>query len=203
VLTALAYYTLKCLARIILCLWFRLQIEGRQHVPRRGGFILACNHLSYMDPAVLGASCPRHLVFVARADLFAIPWLGALLRLLRTIPIDQAKPDVNLRDAVRLLRHGQAVAIFPEGGRQFSGHLGVARPGVGLLATHANVPIVPVLLEGTFQALPPGKRMLRPTKIRVAFGPQIQYPEGRFSDDAYEALAHHVTASWRQLTSGG
>jgi 1-acyl-sn-glycerol-3-phosphate acyltransferase len=193
------YQTLKLLARIILCLGFRIQIHGRQHIPRRGGFLLASNHLSYMDPVVLAVACPRYLVFVARADLFETPWLGALLRFLRAIPVHPTKPDLGLREAVRLLRHGQPIAIFPEGGRQFSGAIGTAKPGVGLLAASATVPIVPVLLQGTFEALPPTARMVRPTKIRVVFGAQIGYPKGLLPDQAYEALADQVTARWRQL----
>jgi len=195
----MVYKTLQILAWAILRLGFRLQVHGRQHVPRLGGFILASNHFSYMDPIVLGAACPRRLVFVARADLLDVPRLGPFMRLMQTIPVHHGEVDVSLREAVRLLRSDQPVAIFPEGGRQFSGTVGVAKPGVGLLATSAQVPIVPVLLKGTFEALPPTARRLRPTKIRVAFGPKIVYPEGRLSREAYETLANEVTASWRRL----
>jgi len=154
-----------------------------------------------MDPVVAGIACPRPVTFLARVALFDEPLLGSFMRFMGTIPIDRQPADRGLRQAVRVLRRGGAVVIFPEGGRQVSGSIGTAKPGVGLLAAHAKVPVVPVLLQGTFQALPPGARWLHPAKIRVAFGQPITYPEGRLSEMAYHQCAGQVTARWHQLAS--
>lgn len=193
------YQFLRLLAWLILRLGFGLRVSGRHHLPARGAFILASNHLSFLDPAVVGVACPRRLVFLAREALFEVALLGPFLRLMRTISIDRRETETGLREAIRLLRAGQPVAIFPEGGRQFSGALGAARPGVGWLAANTRLPVVPVLLEGTFQALPPGARWLRSAKIRVAFGPPIRYSEESVSPEACERLAQQVTASWQRL----
>jgi len=220
VLAVLIYHGLRLVACVLLHLGFGLRISGRQHLPQFGSFVLASNHVSYLDPVVLGVACPRRLVFVARADVFEWQVVGPFMRLLQTIPVQpseaprlgsgpsperqsKGEADVSLREAVRLLRLGQPVAIFPEGGRQFSGQLGTAKPGVGWLAASARVPIVPVLLDGTFEAMPPHgpQRIHLGKQIRVAFGPQIRYAGGPLSDEAYQMLAKQVTLSWQGLAS--
>ncbi|MBI3087788.1 MAG: 1-acyl-sn-glycerol-3-phosphate acyltransferase [Candidatus Omnitrophica bacterium] len=198
-LATFLYHALRGPAGLILRIVYRLTVRGLEHLPRRGGCLLACNHVSFLDPAVLVVACPRRITFLARAALFREPWLGPFMRLMGAIPVERRETDVGLRQAIRMLRRGRLIAIFPEGGRQFSGRIGAAKPGVGLLAAEARVPVVPVLLRGTFEALPPGARWLRPAKIRVAFGPPIRYPDGRLSEVAYRQLAEQVTASWHHL----
>ena len=211
------YYVSKYLLWLFFRAGFGLDVRGQEHVPRRGAFILASNHLSYLDPPLLGAVCQRRLSFMARANLFAQPLLGAFLRAVHVIPLQRGEGDLGaIREAVRQLRQGDAVAIFPEGGRQFSGQLGRAKRGVGLLAAAADVPIVPVLVQGTFQALPPGSHRLHRAKIRVAFGPPIPYTiptvlstdapvstqsTGRQGEarDRHEQLADALTRQWRRL----
>jgi len=208
-------------SKFILWLFFRagfgLEVRGQEHVPRRGAFVLASNHLSYLDPPLLAVACRRRLSFMARTTLFEKPLLGAYIRAVHVIPLKRGEGDLGaIREAVRRLHAEGAIAIFPEGGRQFSGQLGSAKRGVGLLASSANVPIVPVLVQGTFQALPPGSHRLHRAKIRVAFGPAIPYtvptvlptdvaanlqagggqPVAR---DRHEQLADALTHQWRRL----
>lgn len=198
-LIRLLYRLLWCLGVVVFRLGFGLEVRGREHLPSRGGVVLACNHVSYLDPAVVAVACPRRVVFLARQALFQVPWLGAWMRFMKTPSVDRRSTETGLRTAVRLLRQGQPVIIFPEGGRQLSGRLGTVRPGVGWLAAKAKAPVVPVLLTGTRHALPPGSPWLRPAKIRVAFGPPIRYPVGRFSSQAAERLAQQVRRGWQRL----
>lgn len=193
------YTLLRPIAWVVLRLGFGLEVQGPHDLPQGGGFIVAANHVSYLDPAVVAVACPKRLIFLARQELFDVPLLGALLWFMKAIPVDRRQTEVGLRAAVRLLRHGQPVAMFPEGGRQFSGHLGKTRVGVGWLAASAKVPVIPLLLEGTRAALPPGAWWPRRAKIRVAFGPQLRYPEARLSSESCERLAQQVTASWQRL----
>jgi len=188
---------------------FGLDVHGQAHVPKRGAFIVASNHVSFLDPPVIGVACPRRLVFMARADLFRHPVLGRVLRGLRVMPLVRGESDVSaIRSAVARLRRGEAVAIFPEGGRQASGALGMARRGVGLLAITAQVPIIPAIVTGTYEALPRHARRVRRAKIRVAFGPPIAYTDASLSRQEcsrrhHEALAEAVSAAWRQLAAHG
>ena len=198
------YYVVRFFLEVIFRLGFGMEVRGRSHIPRRGGFLLASNHLSYLDPPLLGAACPRRLSFMAQTKLFDHALLGAFMRGVHVIPLQRGEGDVAaVREAVRRLRRGDAVAIFPEGGRQFSGRLGAAKGGVGLLAELAQVPIIPVIVRGTFDALPPGSRRVQRAKIRVAFGPQIPYTTSPVptlaAREHHDRLAAQVTQAWHQL----
>lgn len=217
-MTAVAYGCSKFICWLFFRLGFGLRVTGQAHVPSRGAFILASNHVSFLDPPLIGAACPRRLAFMARADLFRHGLLGAWMRSVGVISLRRGEQDVGaMRRAIEVLRRGEPIAIFPEGGRQLSGRLGHAKRGVGVLATLAEVPIVPVLVQGTFDALPPGSRGLRKAKIRVAFGPPIAYtsqtvppdapPSGGPGDESgarsrrsdHERLAAAVTHAWQRL----
>jgi len=191
------------LSKFLLWLFYRLgfglEVVGCEHVPRRGAFIVASNHVSYLDPPLVGVACPRRLRFMARADLYDHGLLGAFLRGVRVIPLKRGAGDVAaVRAALDALRRGAGVAIFPEGGRQFSGELGVAKRGVGFLADAARAPVIPVLVRGTFQALPPGARRLGRAKIRVAFGEAITYTDTP-APRRHEEVAEAVSQAWRRL----
>ena len=212
------YYTVRFLLRVFFRAGFGFEVRGRHHLPAHGGYLLAANHLSYLDPPVIGAACPRPVGFMARENLFKHPLLGAFMRGVHVIALQRGEGDLEaIREAVARLRRGEVVAIFPEGGRQFSGQLGSAKRGVGVIATSARVPIVPVLIRGTFEALPPHDRRLHRAKIRVAFGPSIPYtgsprssstvvspeslnrPEMVARRHRHQELADEVTRSWRAL----
>ena len=226
----LAYDMSKVLLRVSFGLAYGLKVTGQSHVPRTGPFVLASNHLSFLDPPLLGAACPRRLRFMARSDLFRHPVLGWYLRQVNVMPLQRGEADIGaVRLALDYLRRGDAVALFPEGTRQLSGTLGTAKRGVGLLATLAKVPIVPVFVRGTFDALPPHAKGLQPAKIRVAFGEPISYnkslvlptvqsdtprtagraalPGGPAAEEGigsasrahHEVLAAAVTEAWRRL----
>ena len=214
------YHVVKAILWVFFRLRFGLEVFGKDHVPKTGPFILASNHLSFLDPPLLGAACPRRLGFMARSDLFRHTLLGAFMRGVHVIPLQRGEADPGaIREAMRRLHDGQAIAIFPEGGRQLTGQPGVARRGVGFLAVAARVPILPVLIRGTFEALPPDARRLHRAKIRVAFGTEISYttssvssaptsPEprrftpsspGRATRSQTALLAEAITEQWRRL----
>ncbi len=212
-----AYHVVRRVLWLIFRVGFGLDVRGQHHLPRRGAFVLASNHVSFLDPPVLGAACPRRLTFMARADLFRHGALGVFMRTMRVIPLHRGEADPRaIREALGRLRRGGAVAVFPEGGRQPSGRLGAAKRGVGLLAIAAGVPIVPVVVRGTFEAWPPHARAPRRVKIRVAFGEPIAYTDRsssaprsgglragaggpQASRPHQEQLAEAVTRQWRRL----
>ena len=211
------YHFVKFVLWVIFRVGFGFEVRGQEHVPKGGAFVLASNHTSYLDPPAIGAACPRRVSFMARTSLFRHPLLGAFMRGVHVIPLRRGEGDVGaIREAVHRLQQGEVVAIFPEGGRQLSGTLGAAKRGVGLLASTAGVPIVPVLVSGTFQALPPHARWFHRAKIRVAFGPAIPYTSAPLSAVAesdedqrraeanalrvhHERLAEVVTSAWHRI----
>jgi 1-acyl-sn-glycerol-3-phosphate acyltransferase len=180
---------------------FGLEVRGIEHVPKTGAFIVASNHVSFLDPPVIGAACPRRLCFMARADLYQRPMLAMFLRAVRAIPVARGEADFRaIREALRRLRRGESLGIFPEGGRQRLGQLGRARRGVGLLAVSARVPIVPAIVRGTFEALPIDAQRLHRAKIRVVFGPQIPYTKPLSSTRVWqEQLADALSCQWQRL----
>ena len=182
----------RSLAIVLFKVLFRLQVSGLENIPLKGGFILASNHISYLDPPALGAVCPRKLRFLAKEELFT-GVLGRLIANLNTFPIKGQPGDLmSLRRAIKELEAGRALAIFPEGRRTADGRLGEPMPGVGLLAAKAGVCIVPAFVEGSNRALPIGSKFIRLEKIKVYFGkafwPQELSP-GLNSQDFYQGIA--------------
>ena len=194
------YRFLRLLTILFAKLLFRLEVRGREFVPSHGAFILASNHLSYLDPPMLGVASPRILHFMASASLFNDPGFGWVIRHLNAFPLRRDEQDpASIRLALQHLRQGRALVVFPEGGRSRTGQLGKARPGIGLLAAHAKVPVVPVYLSGTDKALPRQARIIRLHKISVHFGKPLFF-KGRPSSKgdrraSYQAFSEEVMAS--------
>ena len=169
------YWTLWIIVRGFARVFFHLQVSGEDHIPRTGGVLIAANHASYLDIPILGCALPRRASFIGRMDLFA-GIVGYILRYLGWIPIRRGRVDRKAFDeAVRRLKAGQVVVIYPEGSRSESGHLQPGKPGIGIMAATAGCPVVPALLEGTYEALPPGAKWIRFRPMRVAFGKPMDF----------------------------
>ena len=145
-------------------------ISGREHVPRKGGLILASNHISFWDPPLISCAFPREVHFLAKEELFSKPpGLGPLIRGVNAIPIRRGVADLaGLSRALDVLKKGGCLLLFPEGSRMKDGELHPPRPGVGLLATGADVPVLPCFISGSNQ---PGKWWRRGARVRIRFGP--------------------------------
>ena len=142
-------------------------------MPRRGAFILCSNHFSWMDPPLLGAVCPRPLAFMTKAEMFAIPGLAIVLRIVGAFPVRRHSADrPAIRHAMDLLQRGRAVCLFLEGTRSRDGRLGRAEPGVALIAARTGAPIVPVALCGAYRRgqlvvrIGAGQPLLAPQEVR-------------------------------------
>lgn len=144
------------------------EVRGRQHVPARGGVIVASNHVSFWDPPMVGAATSRELHFLAKSELFRTPVLGPLIASVNAIPIRRGMADLTgMARALEVLKRGDALLMFPEGTRIRGGELGAARPGVGMLAVHSDAHIVPAYISGSDR---PRDWWLRRTRVRVWFG---------------------------------
>lgn len=137
-------------------------------------YIFACNHVSNVDPPFVGATFPREVHFVAKASLFGNPAFGWLIRSFNAIPIKRGVFDREAMSTfVDLLRRGRSVMIFPEGGRVMTGELGRPRSGVGYLAVHSGIAVVPVYAQGTGHLV---DCMLRRRRMVFAYGRPIRLP---------------------------
>lgn len=193
------YRISRFLALLFLRFFFRLEVKGRENLPGAGGFVLASNHASYLDPVVLGVACPRQLNFMARHDLFNIPIFGTFIRNVGTFPVRRNFADIaSIKEALRRLGQGQGLLFFPEGTRSFSGVVQRAQPGIGFVAAKSQVPVVPVFINGTQRALGRGARFIRPAKIKVCFGQPIHPKHSALKDD-YRNIAGRIMQEIERL----
>ncbi len=159
------------LSRTVFRLLGRWEAHGRENVPQTGGAVIAANHVSYLDPPAVGAGLKRNCYYMGKKELFKIPIFAQLIRLCGCFPVDRDKQDKKaVRTAVQLLKAGNLLAIFPEGGRSPDGTLQQAGIGAALIANRAGVPIVPAVVRGTYQALPTGAKWPRRADISVTYG---------------------------------
>ncbi|MGP8051136.1 MAG: AMP-binding protein [Desulfobaccales bacterium] len=164
-------------------LLFHLQVFGRERLEDRG-CILCPNHASYLDGFILAYAVPgptrRRLFSLGYAGYFDVPVIRNLLKLVRVIPVDSARHVVEaMQVSAYILRHGRVLALFPEGFRTPGGELGQFKKGVAILAKELGVPLLPVYIQGSYAAWPPGVTLPRPRPIQVIFGRGYAWEELR------------------------
>lgn len=176
-MTKVAYGILWVLARTVGALCFRYRVEGQ--VPRTGGILVAANHASYLDIPMLGCGMKRRAWYLGRSDLFPVPVLNNVLQSLGWIPVRMGRLDREaFGKAISLIRAGEVVVIFPEGGRSRDGHLRPPKAGIGVIVSQTGCPVVPAYLKGTFDVLPTGARWPRWRQVTVRFGEPITFETG-------------------------
>ena len=162
------------IVRILVKLLFRVHVEGVEHIPSKGAFLIAPNHISFLDPLVVGALVPRDLHYMARASLFEIAFLEWLLRICQCFPVKRDRPNLQtIKKTMSILREGKGLLIFPEGTRNITGKLKKGTPGVGMLASVNRAPVIPTRIYGTEKALPVGAKWIRLEKVQVRFGKPV------------------------------
>ena len=195
-MTNVAYGILWILARAIGKIWFRYQVLGQ--IPGTGGLLVAANHASYLDIPLLGCGMKRRAWYLGRSDLFPVPVLNGVLRSLGWIPVRMGRLDREaFGKAISLIRAGEVVVIFPEGGRSRDGHLRPPKAGIGVIVSQTGCPVVPAYLKGTFDVLPTGARWPRRRQVTVRFGAPIVFATGERKEKAetkrfYEEVSRTV-----------
>ena len=168
------YRALRPPLRQALVRWFDLRVDGLEHLPASGPYLIAANHHNYLDGVVLGVTVPDPISFLVMPRVWrATPLHPIFHRNIRSIPIDLDRADVGaLRRALQSLQEGRVVGIFPEGPFSVRGRLEPGLPGVALLALRSGVPVIPAGIRGTYEALE-GRRGYIPRRvpIGVRFGP--------------------------------
>ena len=158
--------------------FFSLKVRGAENFPSQGGVLVACNHQSFLDPIIVALANRRPVAFMARDTLFKNRLFGWFISHLNAFPVRRGTPDREaLREAVTHLRAGSALLLFPEGRRSDDGRLGEMQPGSAMLAHRANVPIVPAVIKGAFEAWPRTRKLPRPRRITITLGPAIPPPQ--------------------------
>jgi 1-acyl-sn-glycerol-3-phosphate acyltransferase len=183
------YYFGRALFRLFFRVFVRWEVRGRENIPLAGGAILAPNHISHLDPPLVGSAVKRPVNFMAKRELFSVPLLGKIIRRTRAFPISRDRADREaLKKAYQLLAAGELLVMFPEGTRSPDGRLQAAEPGFALIAAKAGVPVIPIALIGANRVLPKGSIFVRPGKIKVRIGAPICYDSSLTDGTKRESL---------------
>lgn len=159
------YQIFKSFFHVFFRLFYRFEVIGKQHVPAEGGVLLCCNHISNLDPPLLGVSMERKVAYMAKAELFKVPVLSFLIRSFGAFPVNRGGSDRQaLRKSLSLLQEGNVLGVFPEGTRSKTGELGKAFSGVGMFALKEDAVVIPAAIIGPY-------RLFKP--IRVVFGAPV------------------------------
>lgn len=154
--------------------FFRAAWTGTEHIPAHGAVVLACNHVSNLDPLLLGIACPRQINYLAKIELFRVPLFGRLIRRYGAIPLKRSASDPDaMRLAERVLEQQHVLALFPEGTRSRDGQLKPFRFGAARLALKYAAPLIPAAIVGTDLAMPSGAKFPQRAVVRIAFGAPI------------------------------
>jgi long-chain acyl-CoA synthetase len=191
----------RAIARRVFHLW----VEGTEHLPKQGPFVLAPNHVSSLDPCAIAAALDyhqlRHVYWAGRMDsAFSNPFKRLMSRLAHVVTIVPHRGVFSsLAFGAAVLNRRETLVWFPEGHRSRTGELQPFRPGLGMLLNRFPVPVVPVFIRGTHEAMPPGKVWPRLGKIVVVFGKPLdpreldKQGEGKQPQDRIvQALYEHV-----------
>lgn len=177
---SVAFYWLSCyFFRTTLFLGSRYEVVGLENVPKKGAFVLAANHLNFLDPPILGAAVHRRVIFMAKIEIFSWPVFGGVSRLYGAIGVRRFEADLSaLRKGQAVLRGGKVLGMFPEGTRAKGEGLLRPWPGAALIAMRSNALIVPAAITGTDGPL--WRRALSPFSrphVRIEFGKPFHLPE--------------------------
>ena len=187
---------------------FHLQVSGLENLPQKGPYIISSNHQGYLDPVVLASVLPegifRQLFAVGTSDIFGSGFMRKVARYIRVLVVD---PDAHLIPAMRAgaygLRHGRILILYPEGERSIDGSPKVFKKGAAILSVHLQAPIVPVAIEGFYEAWPRGKSFQKFSNLKIAFGNPIQPPpEPQASEATYDQLTSKLRASVVHMWEG-
>ena len=181
--------------RIMIMILYRAHAIGAHNYPKTGGMIICSNHQSNLDPVVIGSTCPRRLNYLGKKSLFRLKPMGWYLSKLDCVPIDREGVGVaGMKETLRRLKRGESVLLFPEGERSPTGDLLPLMTGFISLCRRAKLPLVPVALDGAYQAWPRHRKFPRLGRVVVVVGEPISAEDiaGMDNDQLVEELSGRI-----------
>ena len=172
------YHFYRWLARTLWSFMGGLDVRGLENVPKSGAFLMISNHQSFLDPILVQAVCPRIVHSMAKSTQFGSSTFRRLLTQLYAFPVRRFEVDPQaVRQVLRRLRQGNGVVIYIEGERSWDGRLQPPRLGTVRVALKAGVPIVPVRIDGAYDAWPRWDRKIKRSRIRIEFRAPFRLPQ--------------------------
>jgi 1-acyl-sn-glycerol-3-phosphate acyltransferase len=169
------FYTfIRFTVYVILKIFFRTKVYGRENIPASGRLVLCSNHLSYIDPVFTDSCIQRQICFMAKAQLFTNKFVTAVVTWFNAYPVNRGAFDRQaIRNSVAILKAGQMIGLYPEGTRSTDGIIRAGHHGVGLISIMAESPVLPVAITGTNLIIrKPHKRLFFP-QVKISFGKPI------------------------------
>ncbi|MFH1397082.1 MAG: AMP-binding protein [Candidatus Omnitrophota bacterium] len=199
-MTILGMWLFAEILRLVSRVIWGLKVLGTENIPRTGKCILCVNHGSYLDAFIVEAAMPaslrKGLFFVGFRAYFEQFFIKDIIKYIRVIPIDPGMHFVEAMQAASyVLKNDKMVCIFPEGQRTIDGNVKEFKKGVGILAKELNIPLIPVLITGSYESWPRTKSLPRPYPIKITFGRPFNFDELKVeglklgAKDEYEAIA--------------
>lgn len=203
------WYLVSRLAQVASLDLFDLKVSGIEKLPKNGPYLLCSNHQSYLDPLILAGVLPaelfQRLFAVGTSEIFGDGFMRRLARSLNVVVVD---PDANLVSAMRAgafgLRHGMVLILYPEGERSIDGTPRIFKKGAAILSIHLQIPIVPIAIEGFYDAWPRNQAFKGFKPLKMVFGdPIVPPPQNEASEEAYEKLTaelkSRIVTMWEGL----
>lgn len=190
------YWFCWIVLRVYFVVFLRIRVQGQENIPRNGPVILCSNHVSWLDPLLLGAMGPRRLFYMTKAEAFASPLAALILRTVGAFPVRRHTADRGaIRKALELLHRGKTVALFPEGTRSRTGSLGKAEPGAALLALWSESDVLPVAICGDY----------RPGRLYLRYGPtfRVRRPDRQSGSDLRSIADEQIMGAVAALLPDG
>lgn len=186
----------KAVLRPYMRLFHRLELQGAELIPLDGPLIVVLNHASLLDvPALMVLDPLPTTMTIAKASLFKVPIVRWFLEQWDAVPVErQGRDSSGVRKVLQHLRSGGVLAVAAEGRRTRDGHLQRINPVLARIVAGADVPILPLGISGSYEALPPGAILPRPHKIVVRAGPTFRLPRGTDGAAAAERIRRELAA---------
>lgn len=194
-ISRLAYFVVRAMVATFSRLYTRMRIEGREHLPRTGAYVLAPVHRSYVDTPIACCVTRRRLRYMGKDTLWKRRWSGWILSSLGGFPVSRGTADREaLKRCVAVLEGGEPLVLFPEGERKSGPIVQPLFDGAAYVALRAGVPIVPVGIGGSERVMPKGARFVYPRTVRVIIGEPIQPTVQTASGRVPRAAIHDASA---------
>lgn len=182
------YRFVQCFCWVIFKIFFRLEIIGRENIPLTGPVVIAANHVSLLDPPLVGTCSTRAVRFMAKEELFTFP-LGAIYSSLGAFAVKRGASDRNaIKTALGILKAGGVLGIFPEGTRSLDGKLGNAEPGALAIASKAGALVVPTAVIGSKLE---GRKSLWP-QMKVVYGEPLDFSKEQLHKEELEVKGREL-----------
>ena len=181
----------KGLVKTVLSPLYRFEVIGAENFPKEGGILLCSNHIHALDPPVVGMTAPRTVHFMAKEELFKAPILGPILPKVNAFPVKRGMSDREaLRTALKILKSGEVVGLFPEGTRSTDGVLKKGLSGAGFFALRGNADVMPCAIIGPYKAF---------RKVRVVYGEPIRMDPFRERKASVDEVTEAIMGSIQKI----